>query len=126
MRVGQLHPLIGVGVDQEVPLVHLFRRDARQQGEVARHHETLNVVGVGQPLGFADHLRKAVHPRFAGPVEGGQRPLGLQRVGRRVVRHLQPVDAPDVLPPAQDLTDEALDRVEGRVAVAVGLFRPRA
>ena len=43
----QFHPFVGVGVDDHVPVVDLVGMHAHQHGQVAGHHQPLDVVGVG-------------------------------------------------------------------------------
>ena len=61
--------------------------------------------------------RISVSARARGP---RARRVGPQRVHPLPALALEPVAAPDVLAPADDLADEALDRLDRRVAVAVG------
>ena len=125
-RVGQFDPLVGVGVDRQIPLVHLPGIDARQHGEVAGHHQALNVVGVGLFLGLGDGGPEAGHVGLGGPVEVRQRPVGPEEILFHVARHLQPVDAAHVFAPADDLADEAFGCVQGRPAGVVLVRNPPA
>ena len=106
--VGHLHPLEGVGVDAQVPGVHLVRVAARQQREVAGDHQALDVVGVGGVERLANGVAQAGHLRPAGPVPGRQRAPGVERVALRVARHARPIHPAHELPPAQDLAHETL------------------
>lgn len=121
--VRQFHPFEGVGVDREVPGVDLGGRDAGEQREIARHHQPLDVVRVGEILRLRDRLADTAHRRRRAPVEAGQRAGGAERVLRRIARHKVPVDAADVLSPAEDLADEAFHGIERGAARAPGVFR---
>ncbi len=118
VHVRQLHPLVGVGVHDEVPGVHLVGVYAGEQREVSRHHQPLDVVGVGGVARLRHGRVHAAHARVRLPVEPRQRAAGLERVELAVARHAQPVEAAHVLPPAQDLPHEALRGVERRAAGA--------
>ena len=72
---------------------------------------------------LADDLRDAIHTRLARPVEPKPQPRCVSRIGLRVMRHFQPVDAAQIFAPAEDLPDEAFDRVERRCAGAKGPLR---
>jgi hypothetical protein len=95
--------------------VHGLRADAGQHGEVAGHHQPLDMMGIGQPLRLPDGSRQAGHVRLAGPVEFGQRPFSPKEVLLRILRHLQPVDAAHIFAPADDLAHETFDRIERRI-----------
>ena len=120
--VGQLDPLIGIGIDDVEPIVDFAGVKAGKEGEVAEHHEALDVVGVGVFAGFADALREAVHAGGGAPVKRGEGAVGFEEIGGFVVGHFKPVDSADVFAPAEDLPDESLDGVEGGVAGLVGGF----
>ena len=120
--VGQLDPLIGIGIDDVEPIVDFAGVKAGQKGEVAKHHEALDVVGIGVFAGFTDALREAIHAGGGAPVEWGKGAVSLEEIGGFVFGHFEPVDAADVFAPAQDLPDESLDGVEGGVAGLVGGF----
>ena len=83
-------------------------------------HQPLDVVRVGV-------VAASARPPGAGSSSASRRSsrtTGSRRVAssalRRVIRHVQPVDAAHELPPAEDLPDEALDRVQRRAAGAPG------
>jgi hypothetical protein len=111
--VGHFHPLDGVDVNAKIPGIDLIRVDAGQQGEVARDHEPLDVVGVSVLQGLADRCRQAGHAGFGGPIEIGQRKIVPEKIHPRETRHQGPVDAPHVLAPAQNLPHEAFNLLNG-------------
>jgi hypothetical protein len=73
------------------------------------------VMGIGMLLRRADGLGHAAHVGLAGPVEGGERALRFEIIRFRIGRHAQPVEAAHIFAPADDLADEALDGVQGRI-----------
>ena len=119
-RVGQLHPLDSVDVDSEVPLVHLPGLHAEEEREQAGHHQPLDVMGIAMLERLADGVPEAVHVGVAGPVESGQRSVGPEGVAVDILRHELPVDAADVLPPADHLPDETLRGLERRLPFSPG------
>jgi len=66
------------------------------------------------------HLAKTLHLGFAVPVEAGQGLVGVQGIAIEVIGQEPPVDAPDELPPAQNLTDEALGGGQWDLSAPVG------
>ena len=123
MRVRRFDPFIGVGVDRQIPVVDLVGIDAREQREIAGHHQPLDMMGVGLVERGRDRLaacRPCRSRRSSRTTAAGGRAEG---VAPRVVRAPQPVDAAHVFAPAEDLPDEALDGVERRAAGA--LLAPR-
>ena len=80
------------------------------------------MVGIGKPARLVDRLLHAVHAGIAAPEEIRQRAMRLKIVHRGIVRHLQPVDAAHKFAPAQNLANEALDRVQRRMAGVPGGF----
>src|SRR5690606_21483357 len=99
-RVGQLHPVVGIGVYGQIPVADLLRANAGQQGEIARHHQALNMVRVGVGEGGAEALTHAVHLGGAAPVIPRQRLFILLTVAAGVLRHKGPVNAAYILAPA--------------------------
>ena len=63
-----------------------------------------------------------MHAGVAAPVITGQRTLIVKPVFAGVIRHQQPIDAPHIFPPAQDLANEALHRIERRLTLPVSLL----
>ena len=102
--------------------MHLPRTDPRQQGERPRDHQALDMVCIGLARRLVHHGPDARHAGLAGPVEGRQVPRRVQVVQLRIVRHLQPVDATHIFPPADDLADEPLGGVQRHVAIPPGPF----
>ena len=51
VRIRQLDPFVGVGVNREVPFLDLARVHARQQGEIARHRGGARHQGVAPEVG---------------------------------------------------------------------------
>ncbi len=67
-------------------------------------------------LGYAAHLGLArIGPSW-------QRAIGPKEVDLTILRHFQPVDSVNELPPTEDLSNETLHRIERGFAVAVGFF----
>ena len=122
--VRELDPLDGVDVDREVPAVDLDGTDPEEERVEAGHHEPLDVMGVAELERLAEDVREAGHLRIPRPEEGGQRAVGAERVLLEVLRHAEPVDPADELPPAEDLPHEPLDRLNRRSARAPCRFRP--
>ena len=120
MGIGQFHPVEGIGIDRQIPGLDLGRGQPGQQGEIPRHHQALDMVGIGVFRRIAHHIGHAVHRRLAAPVEPGQGVGCVQGVALAIGRHLQPVKAPDIFPPADDLADEALCRIQGHLACPAG------
>ena len=121
--VGQLHPLDGIHIDAEIPLIHLVRIDPRQQGKVAGHHQPLDMVGVTVLKRLANSVAHAGHPSFAAPEKAGQRPVGPEKIGLLVVGHLLPVKGANKLAPAEDLANKPLhlcQRDGGLIGLPVG------
>ncbi len=118
--VGQHHPLGAVHEPGPHPFGERPGFDAGEQGEVAEDHQALDVVGPpvivhrGQGRGHAGHVRGC-----AG-VDGRQRTVGPEGVLVPVAGHPLPVPTPHVLPPADDLAHEALDRGDRHPALPVG------
>ena len=82
----------------------------------------VDMVGIGKPACLVDRLLHAVHAGVAAPEEIRQRAMRFQIVHGGIVRHLQPVDAVHEFAPAQNLANEALDRVQRRMAGVPGGF----
>ena len=72
---------------------------------------------------LTDGIRQTGHRRLAGPVELGQRLTRIKRVHFKVGRHPQPVEAPNVFAPAQDLPDETFHRGQVGAACTPGRLR---
>ncbi|CAO5258746.1 branched chain amino acid efflux pump [Frankia sp. AgKG'84/4] len=98
---------------------------AALQRPVAEDHQARDVM---DPAAVAD---PGEHVGQAGGADGGrvevgepvgQRDAGGERVAAGVVLAGPPVDAPDVLAPAEHLADEALDAGDRRVAPPVGVL----
>ena len=70
-----------------------------------------------------DSLLGTLQLGLSGPVELGQPPGLLEVIAARVGGTLPPVDPPDELSPADDLADEALDRVQRSCTFSIGLER---
>ena len=104
-----------------MPVVEAARVHAEELREETQHHEAHDMVGVAV---VEDGLHAFPHAAHLGPTvpeEGRHVPvLAVERVLLDVVRHEVPVDAAHELAPAHDLPDEALDAVEGRLALLVG------
>ena len=114
-RVGDLNPFKGVDVHAQIPRVHLVRIDAGQQGEIARHHQTLDMVRVSVVEGLGDGVLQAPHARLSGPKPRRQFPVVLEKIQGRVLRHLRPVDATHVFAPSENLANEAFDLFDARM-----------
>ncbi|MNF68800.1 hypothetical protein D3C84_506660 [compost metagenome] len=71
------------------------------------------MVGIGMFQTLADRLTHAVHFGVARPVELRKRPAVAKQIAAGVVGHFQPVDAPYILTPADELTDKAFGGVQG-------------
>ena len=69
-------------------------------------------MGVGLLPRLRHRRLHAGHAGVAAPVEIRQRARVAEKVAALVARHLEPIDAADILAPADDLADEALRRVE--------------
>ena len=111
-RVRQLDPLIGVGIDRQIPFVQFVRIDPRQQREIAGDHQPLDVMGIGVLARLGHRRANAGHRGLARPVEAGQRPRVAKKVAALVARHPEPVDPADIFAPADDLPDEPFRRVQ--------------
>ena len=118
MRVRQLHPLISISIDQQVPVVHRRRIKACNQREIAGHHQPLDMMCISVTLCLADRFGHAAHVCLARPVKIRERMMCVQRIGLPVARHLQPVDAADILAPADDLPDEPFHRIQRGASLA--------
>jgi hypothetical protein len=62
--------------------------------------------------GLPNYLAQAVHVGCARPVEVGQVRVCPKRVALQIFGHIQPVDAADILAPAQQLAHEALHTLQ--------------
>ncbi len=109
MRIGQLDPFEGIGVDNEIPFFHIGGSNTGQQCKVARDHQPFNVVCVCVAASGSDGLTQAIHICLARPVEIRQGAIRTEVIGLSIGRHVRPVDTADVLAPAQNLPDKALD-----------------
>ena len=72
MNIGELDPFIGIGIDLQIPAMHLLRLDADQQ-----RVETINYGGgarwfIKPRLAFSIDVRfYAVSPTTTAPLKGG-------------------------------------------------------
>ena len=124
-HVGRHHPGETVDERRGEPFVERPGLVAPLQGVVAEHHQALDVVGpaaVAHPgQGLAQALRRdRLRVQPGPPVR--QRRVGVQGIAVEIVRTEVPVEMPDVLPPAQNLPDEPLDRRQRRRTVPIGLL----
>ena len=72
-------------------------------------------MGIGLFAGLIDRMRHAVHLCRTAPVKRWQRPVVAQRVSRSIVRALHEINASDVFPPANNLTNEPLHGIDWRM-----------
>ena len=116
-------PVVRVEVHFGVPAENGFGFIPTEKEVVSENHQALNMMIVGVIDRTVNRLGDATHFRLAriGPL--GQGAIRPEEVDLSVLGHFEPVDAVDKLPPAEDLADESLDRVEGGFTVAVGFFR---
>ncbi len=119
--VGCLDPFIGIDIDGQIPFMDLRRIDPRQQGEVARHHQPLDMMRIGVIAGLSHRLRHAVHPRGRTPIDRRQVAVMPQHVARGIVRPFQEIDAAHVFAPADDLADESFRRIQADLARGMGV-----
>ncbi len=77
-------------------------------------------VAVLQRLPYG--LLEARQIGLAGPIKIRQWLLRTHRITVEVFRHMGPVDATHILPPTEDLANEAFDRRNGCVPLPVGLL----
>ena len=121
--VRPLDPVHGIDVGSEVPVADRLRTQFREEREVARDHQPLDVVRVAMGKRLADRLAHAVHAGLAGPVPRRQRPLVTEVVRLGKPGHVAPVDAADELAPAEHLPHEPLRGRERRHPRPIGSFR---
>ena len=110
--VRQLHPLNGIDVDPQIPVIHRIGMDTGQQSEVSGDHQTLDVMGIGVLQRLADGGSQAIHTCLAGPVKIGKSGLMVEIIHCCQIGHQGPVDAPHVFAPAQDLTHKTLNLLD--------------
>ena len=120
--VGHHDPVVGIEIHFTVPAKNCLGLVSAKEEKVAEDHQSLNMVVVGvidcamDGLGYAAHLGLA---RIGPP---WQRAIGPKEVDLTILRHFQPVDSVNELPPAEDLSNKTLHRVERGFTVAVGFF----
>ncbi len=122
-RVGQLHPVVGVCVNRQIPVADLRWLNAGQQCKIAGNHKALNVVCVGIVEGVFQTLCHAVHARVTGPVTRWQIALIPKVVVFGIVWHQPPVKPAHVFAPADDLAYESFGGVDGHITFLPGTFR---
>ena len=122
-RVGHFHPFIGIAVDGQIPVLHLFDIQSRDQREIACHHQPLDMVGIGMLARMVHGLLDAGHTGFSAPIEIGQRALGVEIIQPAISGHVQPVNPAHIFPPAQNLPDETFGGIQRHMIVAIGSFR---
>ena len=74
---------------------------------------------MGVLAGGADAVCEAAHVGLARPEELGERAVGVQLIRLGEARHGVPVEPAHIFAPADDLADEALDRIQWRAPLAV-------
>ncbi len=120
--VGEFDPFDGVDVNGEIPFVDLAGANAKHESVEAGDHEALDVVSVAEAQGLTEGIAEAGHVGFTGPVEWRKGLVGAEGIEIEITGHLVPVDTADVLAPAEDLTDEALDTGQGGATFFPGVF----
>ena len=78
------------------------------------------MVGITELQRLPQRLRQTAHLRIARPEPFRQRPVCREGVPFSIVGHLVPIQAPDILAPAQHLPDEALSRRQGTMTAPIG------
>ena len=111
-RVRRLDPFEGIDIDRQIPFMHMGRVHPREQREIPRHHQPLDVMGIGHVPRLPHRMAHAGHPRLAPPIDRRQGAGMPQRVAPHVIGALQRPDAAHEFPPADDLPDEPLCRID--------------
>ena len=119
-KVGGHHPVMGVDVHLVEPTERLPGPYSREQQEIAEDHQSLDVVIEAPLQDFPQGLTEAVHVRLAVIEEGGEGSFGFETIDFGVLGHLQPVDPVDEFAPSDDLPDESLHGMQGRLAFPEG------
>ena len=120
-------PVVPVDEGAVEPVGHLRRIPTPLHRIVSQHHQPGNVVHptvvpeIGQDRRQAARL-DGVGIQFGEP--GGNVAVGVQRVAGAVVRAEVPVQVPDVVPPTDQLPDEALHRGDRQIVLATGGLDP--
>ena len=112
MGVGQFDPFKGIGIHRQIPLLYCRRCKACEQRKVAGDHQPLDVMRIGVAACFGYDLRQTPQRCVAGPEERRQGPLRVQMVAVRIAGHPGPIQAADILAPAQYLSHKTLDGIE--------------
>ena len=107
-HVGCHDPVEGIDEQLQEPVIDLAWLDASEQSPVAEHHQPLDVVRMAGGQDLAERLAKAAHPRLTRPVERRQVERVTEQVRLTESRHPGAVGVAQVLPPTQELPDEAL------------------
>ena len=72
--------MVSVDVSKLIPSVDLLGADARNECEVARDHQSLDVVVDSTAVKAADGVSDTVHSGLARPVEFRQRQIGFKEI----------------------------------------------
>ncbi len=91
------------------------RIDTGNQRKIACHHQPLDMMGIGLFAGLLDRMRHAVHFSRSAPVQRRQSPVMPECVARRILRPMHKINAPNVFPPTNNLTNKPLDRIDRRM-----------
>ncbi len=70
--IGRFDPFKRIGVDFQIPLMHLLGIDAGEQRKIAGHHEALNVMRIGLLAGLLHRFGQTMHLCFTAPIERRQ------------------------------------------------------
>lgn len=109
--VRQGNPIDGVHIHGQMPVMKFPGVDAEEQGEQANYHKPVNMVGVAMSQDEFHGLPETVHISVAVPVKSGQVGLMIKIIEILVIRHMQPIEAPDVFPPTYNLADETFHTI---------------
>ena len=121
--VDNLYPLDGVDINPQIPGIHFIRMHARQQGKIACDHQPLDMMGVGRLEGLGYRDTQAVHVRIPRPIVIRQMDVMIEVIKSFILRHVGPVDAAHVFPPAEYLPYEPFQLFEPDLLVFFFLGR---
>ena len=115
------HPLGGIDELFAHPIEELLRVHARDKCEVGQHHEPWDVMNPSARFDIGHDCANAVHfclVRIS--EERQQRPAGLELIECAVFLSKEPIHSVDVFPPANNLPNKRLDRLNRSLPCAVG------
>jgi len=105
-HIGQLNPFNRIHIHRQKPVFYLLWNEACEQGEIADHHEALNVMRITIIQRLTDGVFQTVHVGIAGPKPFGQIKFGLQMIVFAHLRHVEPIHPAHEFTPAQNLANK--------------------